>query len=112
MNKELNWADELTCAVTVCDSDGLIIYQNAKARQTFEKYGNLVGKNIKECHSENSWTKIQELMKSNKTNTYTIEKDGVKKVIYQSPWVSEGVVKGLVELSIELPADMPHFIRS
>lgn len=112
MTGELNWADELTCAVTLCDSEGLVIYQNAKARQTFEKYGDLVGKNLKDCHGEKSWIKIQELMKSGKTNTYTIEKEGVKKLIYQSPWYKEGEVSGLVEFSLELPADMPHFVRS
>lgn len=111
MANGLNWADELTCAVTVCDREGVVIYQNAKARLTFGKYGDLIGKNLKDCHGEKSWTKIQELMKSEKTNTYTIDKAGVKKLIYQSPWFVEGVVKGMVEFSIELPAEMPHFIR-
>ena len=111
MANELKWADELTCAVTVCDREGVVIYQNAKARLTFEKYGDLIGKNLKDCHGEKSWIKIQELMKSEKTNTYTIEKAGVKMLIYQSPWFVEGAVKGMVEFSIELPAEMPHFIR-
>ena len=55
MANGLNWADELTCAVTVCDREGVVIYQNAKARLTFEKYGDLIGKNLKDCHGEKSW---------------------------------------------------------
>ena len=35
----------------------------------------------------------------------------VRKLIYQAPWYRDGVHAGLVELSLELPADMPHFVR-
>ena len=41
-----------------------------------------------------------------------IEKNGVKKIIYQSPWYKEGEYAGFVELSLEIPLEMPHFIRS
>ena len=50
-------------------------------------------------------------MNEKKPNVYTIEKNGIKKLIYQSPWFEKGVMKGLVELSLEIPFDMPHFIR-
>jgi len=52
------------------------------------------------------------LLESGTTNVYTIEKQGVKKLIYQAPWYCDGQYSGLVELSIELPPDLPHFIRS
>ena len=29
------WADEVDCAVTVCDIEGVILYMNEKARATF-----------------------------------------------------------------------------
>ena len=45
------------------------------------------------------------------SNTYTIEKNGIKKMIYQTPWFNEGVVSGLVEISMELLEEMPHHIR-
>lgn len=38
------WAKEMNCAVTVCDTKGIILYMNDKACQTFAKYGNLIGK--------------------------------------------------------------------
>ena len=52
-------------------------------------------------------------MKTHGTNAYTIEKAGVKKLIYQAPWFHDGgVFGGLVELSMVIPMEMPHFIRT
>lgn len=111
---ETNWIKEFNSAVTVCDTDGKIVYMNDKAAYTFAGDGgyDLVGKNIFNCHSEQSATIIKELIRGNKINSYTIEKNGVKKLIYQSPWYENGTVKGLVEISIEIPFEMPHHIRS
>jgi len=35
----------------------------------------------------------------------------VKKLIYQGPWFQDGKYGGLVELSLEIPMEMPHFVR-
>jgi hypothetical protein len=51
-------------------------------------------------------------MNDNKTNVYTIEKNGVHKLIYQSPWFEKGELKGLVEFTVEIPSDLPHHVRS
>lgn len=101
-------------AVTVCDLKGIVVYMNAKAGKVFEKYGglSLVGKSLFDCHSEKSRTKILELIDSASSNSYTIEKAGLKKLIHQTPWYQDGKIAGLVELSIELPADMAHFVRT
>ena len=40
------WANEMNCAVTVCDTEGVILYMNEKACCTFAKHGNLIGKNL------------------------------------------------------------------
>ena len=45
-------------------------------------------------------------------SVYTIEKNGVRKMIYQTPWRVDGVVGGLAEISMEIPAEMPHHIRN
>ena len=108
---DLSWAEELSCAVTVCDREANVIYQNSKARKTFEKYGDLIGKNLKNCHGEKSWQKISDMLLSGCSNTYTIEKGGVKKLIHQTPWFENGTIMGLVEFSFEIPEEMPHFIR-
>lgn len=38
------WAEEINSAVTVCDTQGIILYMNGKARATYAKHGNLIGK--------------------------------------------------------------------
>ena len=109
--ERFNWAKELDCAVTVCDCDGVVVYRNQKSAKTFEKYGELLGKNLRECHGDKSWSMIQGMLSSGDSNSYTIEKGGVRKLIHQTPWREDGVVNGLVEFSIELPGEMPHFKR-
>jgi hypothetical protein len=51
------------------------------------------------------------MLKSHQENIYTMEKKDKKKLIYQAPWFHEGVFGGIVELSLEIPMEMPHFIR-
>ena len=109
MNDNINWAHELPAAVTVCDRNGVIIEMNDKARSTFS--GNLVGRSVLDCHPEPARTKLSKLLAAGKSNVYTIEKKGVKKLIYQSPWYRDGQFAGLVEISLELPASLPHFRR-
>ncbi len=110
---EINWARELCVAITVSDTSGKIVYLNDKSAATFSKYGgrDLEGKNLKDCHLATSWDMIIEIMKSEKSNCYTIEKEGIRKLILQAPWYDQGKVGGLVELSIEIPFIMEHFVR-
>ena len=105
------WAKEMNCAVTVCDAEGIIIYQNDKAVETYKKHGNLIGKNLYECHSEKSKEIIRHLLATGGSNAYTIEKQGVHKVIYQTALKKDGKVAGIVEISMITPADMPHYVR-
>jgi len=111
--KTAEWADAFDSAVTVCDTDGKILYMNEQSAKTFANRGgkNLVGKSLYECHSEASQEKIKELIRTASSNVYTIEKQGQKKLILQSPWFENGKCKGLVEISIKLPSDVPHFVR-
>ena len=44
-------------------------------------------------------------------NAYTIEKGPLRKLIYQTPWYEKGEIAGLVEFSLEIPAEMPHYVR-
>ena len=108
-----NWTKEFNGAITICDEKGIIVYMNDKAIKTFENEGGekLMGTGILDCHPEPSKTTLKNLMDERKTNCYTIEKNGVKKLIYQAPSYSEGKYSGFIELSLEIPFDMPHFIR-
>lgn len=107
------WAAKLDSAITVSDTNGVIIYMNEQSKKIFAKYGqNLVGHNLKEFHSPKSWVIIQNLLANQGSNAYTIDKNGVKKLIKQSCWYAEnGDLGGLVEISVVLPTQMPHYVR-
>lgn len=104
---------EMNVAVTVCGTDGEILEMNGKSRKTFLKPGreNLIGKNVLDCHPEPARTKLKSMLENPHSNAYTIEKNGIKKLIYQTPWYENGVFQGLVEFSMEIPFDMPHYVR-
>jgi len=109
----MHWTDEFPGAVTVCDRDGIILDMNDTSAKTFEADGGraLVGTNLLTCHPEPSRSKVADLLANPRVNAYTIEKRGVRKLIYQAPWYRDGEAQGIVELSLEIPADMPHFVR-
>lgn len=108
--EEFNWAEQMNCAVTVCDADGVIIYMNERSRVTFGP--SLVGSNLFPCHSHASQEKIRHMLATGESNAYTIEKNGVRKMIYQTPWRRHGEVAGMVEISMVIPEEMPHYVRS
>ena len=105
------WIEESPAAVTVCDRAGTIIEMNARARQTFGPEKQLIGSNVLDCHPEPARSKLKELLATGATNVYTIEKNGVKKLIYQAPWYRNGERAGIVEFSLEISFELPHFVR-
>jgi transcriptional regulator with PAS, ATPase and Fis domain len=107
------WVEQFPGAVTVCDTEGRILEMNAKSRQNFAADGGaaLIGTNVLDCHPEPSRTTLAAMMAERRTNVYTIQKKGIKKLIYQTPWFRDGVYAGFVELSVEIPWTMPHFNR-
>ena len=111
---EFQWVREFPGGITVCDADGVLLEMNERAARAFEKDGAraLIGRNMLDCHPEPARSKTQSLLRSRQKNVYTIEKNGVKKLIFQSPWYRNGEFAGYVELSLEIPFEMPHFVRS
>lgn len=114
MIEYIDWHKEMNVAITICDEKGTILYINDKAQKTFAKYGGieLLGKSVFDCHPEPSRTKLKMIMEKRIENTYTIEKNSIKKIIHQTPWFADGQYKGFVEFSIEIPQVMPNFIRA
>lgn len=110
---EPNWMDEFDGAITICDTEGIIVYMNKVSISQFEKYGGekLIGSNLIDCHPEPSKSKLIEMLKQPSVNRYTTEKKGIKKIITQSPWMENGQFKGVVEMSFEIPNPTPHHIR-
>lgn len=111
MIEDIRWAEQMNCAVTVCDAEGVILYMNEKSRETFAKHGDLIGKNLFECHSPASQDKIRHMLATGESNSYTITKGPVKKMIYQTPWRKDGRIAGMVEISMIIPEEMPHYVR-
>ena len=109
----MDWLKKINAAVTICDNNGIIVYMNEKSEQVFENDGgkNLIGSNLFGCHPEPALTKLKEMLADGSTNVYTIEKEGKKKIIYQTPWFDENTLGGLIEISFNIPDEMPHFIR-
>jgi hypothetical protein len=108
-----DWVKEFPGDITVCDAAGMILEMNDGAAASFAKQGGraLIGSSLLDCHPEPSRTKLQEMLATARTNAYTIEKNGVRRLIYQAPWYTEGQYRGIVEISVKLAEALPHFVR-
>jgi transcriptional regulator with PAS, ATPase and Fis domain len=110
----LEWFETLPCSVTVCDRDYKILYMNGRAAEVTKEDGgkSLIGQSLLDCHPPKARKKLREVMASGKPNAYTVEKHGVRKQVYQSHWKRGGRVAGLVEISFEIPSNMPNRKRA
>jgi len=110
----LEWLEQLPCSVTVCDTDYRVLYLNQRSAEVNAKDGgkSLVGRNLLDCHPPEAQAKLRAVMASGEPNVYTIEKNGTRKMIYQCHWKKGGRVAGLVEVTFELPREVPHFLRA
>ena len=99
-------------AITVCDKEGNILDMNQTSADVNSHGQKIVGNNLFDCHPERAAKILRELLDEEKLNAYTIEKNGVKKLIYQVPWYDGEEFGGLIELSLPIPMEMPHFVRS
>lgn len=111
--ENFDYLDEADFAVTVCDKEGIIKYMNQKSAATFSNDGgfDLLGKSLLDCHPEPARSKLLDLLNAPRVNIYTIEKNDLQKMIYQTPWVENGEFKGMIELSLPLAGEIPNFLR-
>lgn len=101
----MDWVKAFDGAVTVADKNFTIVYMNDKAVSEFQKYGGaaLIGKNLLDCHNPDSCEMIKQILETCLPNVYISEKsDGRRKIIHQSCWKEDGIIKGLVEVSVYL----------
>jgi PAS domain-containing protein len=110
---EHTWVKEFPGAVTVCDPQGIILEMNDAAARSYAADGGekLIGSNMLDCHPPAARDKLEAIMESRRPNIYTIEKKGVHKLVYQVPWTRDGEYAGFMEILLETPAEMPHFVR-
>lgn len=108
-----DWVKHIPISITVCDKDGIITEINDTAAETFAKYGGkeLLGKSLYHYHPEHCNAMIRNMLSTGESHSYTISKAGKKKLIHQQPYIIDGEVAGVVEFSILLPDDMPHYER-
>ena len=66
----------LNLAITVCDKDGNVLYQNDSS---LDVNGDARTKNLVDCHNARSWEIIRHLIDDDTTNAYTISKKDKKK---------------------------------
>lgn len=108
------WFNGIPIAITVSDCEGNILEMNDASAKVFEKYGGreLIGDKLGNYHKQQSIDTMQRLLtESDSTNVYTIEKNGQKKMIFQTTWKQDGKIAGLIEFSLVIPMEMPHYIR-
>ena len=97
-------------AITVCDKEGNILDMNATSANVNSHGQKIIGNNLFDCHPERAATILRDLLDNEKMNAYTIEKNGIKKLIYQVPWYDNGEFGGLIEISLPIPFDMPNYV--
>jgi transcriptional regulator with PAS, ATPase and Fis domain len=107
------WFKHFPGAITITDENAIIVEMNDASAETFNKDGgfDLIGQSVIDCHPKSVQDKVRELYQSQSPNAYTIEKDGKKKLIYQTPFFEDGKLAGVVEMSLPLPDSLPHFNR-
>ena len=108
-----DYFEEVDVAVTVCAKDGTILVMNGKSRKTNLRPGqeSILGQNVLDCHPEPARSLLEDMLRNPRTNVYTVEKEGLKKLIFQTPWYDEGEYAGFMELSMVLPENIPHRVR-
>lgn len=107
-----DWAREMDCAITVCDVNADIIYMNDASRRINSPDADIIGHNLRQYHPPRAIAIIDRLLREGGYNAYTISKRGQRKLIYQAAWRQHGQIAGLVEISMVIPDQMPHYVRS
>lgn len=110
MKQTFDYLENTAMSATVCDKNGIVVYQNEMAKKND---GNAVGRNMLNCHGIKTKEKILCMLSTGQGNTYAIIKNGKREIVHHIPWFAEagGVVAGLIELVIPVPDDYPTFNR-
>ena len=110
MKQSFDYLENVAFAATVCDKEGLVLYQNAVARH---RDGEVIGRNLYNCHSPKSGEKIRMMMETGMSNSYEVIHHGKHYFVHHTPWFEEpgGELSGLIELDIEIPDTHPTFNR-
>jgi len=108
-----SWVEKFPAEIMACGADGVILELNAEAESLFAADGGrgLLGSNVHDCHPEPSRAKLEGMMAKQVSNAYYNTENGEKRFFYQAPWYKNGQYAGFVEISFEVPEEVPHFLR-
>jgi len=111
--RQTEWLRSFPGSLTVTDATGVILFMNEESARYYARFGgaDLVGTNMLDCHPEPSRTTVEQMLANPGTNVYTTEKAGRRRLVYHTTWYDRGDPAGLVELILELPHAMEHFVR-
>lgn len=109
----MDWIHHFPHAITVADREGIVVAMNKAAQETFAAQGGekVIGTSLYLYHKPQSIEKIKHMLATGENNVYTISKAGQKKLIIQQPYLVDGEVAGIVEISLKIPAEIPHYDR-
>lgn len=101
-----SWSNEACFPITICDAHGVVVAMNQKSIEQFENDGgkSLIGQSLMDCHPTDAKIMLVHMLKSQQPHTYISTEGGRKTVIHETPWFENGVYRGFVEISFELPA--------
>jgi hypothetical protein len=107
------WVREFPAELTVCDPAGLLLEMNDAAEAVFSEDGGraLLGSSLLDCHPEPDRSKLETMLKTGQSNVYVNQSKGHQTLFYQSPWYLDGQYAGFVEVSFEIPDEIPHIER-
>ncbi len=110
---DYDWVRQFSGSIVLCDRQGIVLEMNDKAAEGYREEGGrgLIGRNLFDCHPEPSRSRLRKMMDAQEPNVYTIEKRGIKKLVYQVPWYQADAYAGFVEVVLEIPRQIPHFVR-
>jgi PAS domain-containing protein len=105
--------DSFPGAVTICTPEGIIEYMNSAAETLLAGHGGraLIGSNVLDCHPAAAREILEGLMRDRRSNTYTSEKNGIRRLVYQFPLFEGGSYSGYGEISFEISFAIPNFVR-
>jgi hypothetical protein len=108
-----SWVQDLPAEITVCDASGVLIEMNAQAELIFKDDGggSLLGTDALACHPEPSRTKFAGMLEVQNPNAYLNTEKGEKRFFFQSPWYIAGRFAGFVEISFEVPGEIPQLVK-
>ena len=101
--------DNVQGEIVIADENIDIVYMNKEAIDKYEKYGGkaLIGKSLLACHNPASQDEIRQMYKSFAGGDlrpwhYQISEEGYIDLVTVTPIVSNGKVKGCMELVVKI----------